>query len=406
MVNNFYLDNGTCIVSEYMPHSKTVSIGIWVRAGSMYETENENGISHFAEHMLFKGTQKRSAFALAEETDLLGGQMDAYTARECTCYYMKVLPENLEQAADILSDMYFNSVFTDEDTEIERGVITEEINMYEDSPEDVALDSLAEFMWQSNPLGFPISGKAETINTFTPQQIKSFTERFYTPENTVISVAGCFDEGSLYALLKKYFSSFKHSGKSCVLPVTAHSGRIETERDTEQGHLSIGYTAFDIFNNDIYTLSLLNTVLGGSVSGRLFQSLREKHGLCYSIYSYTSLFPQTGMLGIYAGLNEESLEKAEKAIGEETEKLRTSSLTSREIERVRSQMRCNIIMSNESASSRMSSNGKMQLLRGKVTTDEEILNAIEKIKPEDVLSVARKVLDEDKKAVFIINKLK
>lgn len=402
MYKKFNLDNGTCIVYEKMPFAKTVSVGIWVRAGSMFETAEENGISHFIEHMLFKGTEKRSAARLAEEMDFVGGQMNAYTARECTCYYTKALPESLEISLDLLSDMYYNSLFRTDDIELERGVIIEEINMYEDSPEEVALDSLCEHMWGGSPLGYQVAGSAEIVSGLTREQMLSYMHRHYTPANTVISVAGSFDESELIRLCGKYFGKI---GSSEIIPVPQaqmHGGRWQRKKEIEQAHLSIGYSAFTDGNDEIYAEGVLNEIFGGSMSGRLFQSVREKRGLCYSIYSYTAKFPTVGMLGVYAGLKPDSLPEAERVISEEAEKLCTAEVSSYELEKTRAQLRCSIIMSQESVNSVMIGNGKAQLLRGSIRTDDEIIRRIESVTAQDVRQAARKIFESDKKAVFVL----
>lgn len=405
MYKKYILNNGMYLVCDKIPFAKTVSVGIWVRAGSMFETAEENGISHFIEHMLFKGTEKRSAARLAEEMDFVGGQMNAYTARECTCYYTKALPESLEISLDLLSDMYYNSLFREEDIELERGVIIEEINMYEDSPEDVALDSLCENMWAGSPLGYQVAGSAEIVSGLTRDRMLSYMRRHYTPANTVISVAGRFDERKLVHLCEKYF------GKECgseIIPVPqtqTHGGRWERKKDIEQAHISIGYPAFPIGSDDIYPTAVLNGIFGGSMSGRLFQSVRENRGLCYSIYSYTASFPTAGMLGIYAGLKTDSLREAEKVINEEAEKLCSENVSSYELEKTRAQLRCGIIMSRESVTSVMTENGKAQLLRGAIRTDSEIIKRVESVTAEDVRAAAKKIFESDKKAVYILKPL-
>ena len=402
MYKTYYLKNGICLVYEQMPYLKSVSVGIWVKSGSMYETKDESGISHFIEHMLFKGTKNRTARRIAEEMDFAGGQINAYTARECTCYYTKTLGDNLSLSLDVLSDMYYNSLFSEEDIELERGVIIEEINMYEDSPEDIALDAVCELMWADNPLGYRISGTVESVGGITRSMMLDYYSRRYTPENTVISVAGCFDEATVIELCEKYFSQKALETPFILKNVDFVSGKWRHKKDIEQAHLSIAYPAFDHFNDRIYSLSLLNNILGGSMSSRLFQSLRENNGLCYSIYSYTAAFEGAGMLGIYAGLSADMLSLAQKMIDEEIENLCSHSVSDYELEKARSQLKCAIIMSRESVSSRMSENGRTQLLLGKVRTDDEIIKKVSAITPKDILSDANDVFNSGKKAVFIL----
>jgi len=402
MYKTYYLKNGICLVYEEMPYLKSVSVGIWVKSGSMYETKEESGISHFIEHMLFKGTKNRTARRIAEEMDFAGGQINAYTARECTCYYTKTLGDNMSLSLDVLSDMYYNSLFSDEDIELERGVIIEEINMYEDSPEDVALDAVCELMWADNPLGYRISGTVESVSGISRSMMLDYFNRRYTPENTVISVAGCFDEAVLIELCEKYFSKKASETPFILKNVDFVSGEWRRKKDIEQAHLSIAYPAFEHFSDRIYSLSLLNNILGGSMSSRLFQSLRENNGLCYSIYSYTGAFEGAGMLGIYAGLSADMLSPAQKMIDEEIENLCSNAISDYELEKARSQLKCAIIMSRESASSRMSENGRTQLLLGKVRTDDEIIKKVSAITPKDIMRDANDVFNSGKKAVFIL----
>ena len=397
----YKLSNGTCLVYEKMPFSKIVSVGLWIRAGSMYETKKENGISHFIEHMLFKGTKKRSARRLAEEMDFVGGQMNAYTSRECTCYYTKALSESLELSIDLLSDMYYNSLFSESDIELERKVIIEEINMYEDSPEDVALDTVTEIVWQ-NPLGYQIAGTEETVEALTREMMLDYMKRRYTPENTVISVAGSFDEKELIRLCEKYFSEGVNAeNEEKLTKPVFRVCREERVKDIEQAHISIAYPGCPIGDENIYPLSILNNIFGGSMSGRLFQSLREKYGLCYSVYSYTASFPQAGMLGIYAGLNENELSLAEKLIDEETEKMR-QGVSEYELEKAKSQIKCGVIMSRESVSSRMSDNGKEILLTGRIRSEKEILKKIDKVTAEEIRKLSEEIFRKENKAVFIL----
>lgn len=397
-----HLSNGICLVFEKMPFVKSVSVGIWVKAGSMYESAEENGISHFIEHMLFKGTKNRTAREIAEETDFVGGHINAYTSRECTCYYTKTLSENLALSIEILSDMYYNSLLKDEDIELERGVILEEINMYEDSPEDVALDGVMAKMWKKSPLGLKVEGTVDSVNSITREMMLSYMKRRYTAKNTVISVAGCFDENSLISLCEEYFS--REDG--CITEIPSEtvffSGMHRRKKDIEQAHLAIAFPSYDMFSERLYSQSLMNNILGGSMSSRLFQSIRENHGLCYSIYSYTSSYPNAGMLGIYAGLSSDVIDDTMDMIDKEIYTITTSPVSGYELEKVRNQLRCSILMSRESCDARMNENGKSMLLLGRVRTDDEILERIGDVTPADILHDANYIFNSGEKAVFIL----
>lgn len=397
-----YLKNGIRLVYEKMPLLRSVSVGIFVKSGSMYEEEKEKGISHFIEHMLFKGTKNRSAKRIAEEMDYIGGHINAYTARECTCYYTKVLSEDLEKSVEILSDMYYNSLFSDEDIELERGVIIEEINMYEDSPEDLALDSVCEYMWRDNPLGYIISGDVKSVEGITREMLIDYMKRRYTPENTVISVAGCFQEDSLISLFEEYFCGGENFPSSPLREPQFYSGVYTRTKDIEQSHISIAYDAYTLSSKSLYSMSMLNNILGGSMSSRLFQRIREENGLCYSIYSYTAAFPQAGMLGIYAGLADDVINDALEMTEEEICRICNERVSDYELGKAHSQLKCGIVMSRESCGSRMAENGKSLLLLGRVRTGEEILKAAMKVTCGDILKTANEIFQSGNKAVFIL----
>lgn len=397
------LKNGIRLVYEKMPHVKTVSVGVFVKSGSMYETEKEKGISHFIEHMLFKGTCNRSAKKIAEEMDCAGGHINAYTARECTCYYTKVLSEDLRLSAEILGDMYYNSLFKEEDIELERGVIIEEINMYEDSPEDLALDCVCEYMWKDNPLGYIISGSEESVKGISREMMLDYMSRRYTPENTVISVAGAFQEEDMKSIFEEFFSQGKNAPSVILQKPDFTFGTWTKVKDIEQAHLSIAYRGLDLSSNKLYTMSVLNNILGGSMSSRLFQKVREENGLCYSIYSYTASFPQAGMAGIYAGLSDNALEKAIGMIDSEIARICNEKVSDYELNKARSQIKCGIVMSRESVGSHMAENGKSLLLTDRVRTDDEILKAVSEVSADDILKMANQIFSDGKRAVFILN---
>lgn len=402
MQNTYYLKNGICLVCENMPFAKSVSVGIWIKAGSMYEKPYESGISHFIEHMLFKGTKSRTAQQLAEEMDFIGGQINAYTARECTVYYTRTLADSLEKSLDVLSDMFYNSLFTPEDIELERNVVLEEIDMYEDSPEDVALDTIAESVWSKSALGNPVAGTEESVKKITRDMMLDYIKRRYTPENTVISISGRFDEESIVSLCEKYFGSEETGEKYEIQKVEFQSGEWSRKKDIEQTHLALAYPCPCLADDKSYEVSLLNNIFGGSMSSRLFQSVREKYGLCYTIYSYISSYQQAGILGIYVALAEQSLELVQSLIDEEIEKICTQRVSEPELEKARSQMLCSIIMGSESVSARMNENGKSQLLLGRLRTEEEIVEKINAITADEILKTAQTIFKNGKCGKFIL----
>lgn len=403
MKNVYKLSNGLRLVYEKMPFAKSASIGVWVRAGSIYENKNENGISHFAEHMLFKGTLHRTAAQIACEADCIGGQLNAYTERDHTCYYTRVPAVYLPKAVEILSDMYYNSLFEKKDTELERGVIEEEINMYEDSPEELAEEKLFEMMWHDNPHGRPIAGTVKSVRGIGAEDIQAYVRRQYTSANTVLSVAGQFDKKELILLCEKYFGGGNFSEQSTVGNAQFFGGERKMTKSIEQTHISVGYEAFSFFDKRIYALSVLNSVFGGSTSGRLFRAAREESGLCYSIYSYTTLFENTGMMGIYAATSEENAYALRQKINEETEKICTEKITEDELNRAREIIKCGIVLDSELCEARMNINGKDMLFLNRLREEDEIIHGIDNVTAQDVMQCARKILDCDKKAVFILN---
>ncbi|HHW48274.1 MAG TPA: insulinase family protein [Clostridiaceae bacterium] len=395
MYKKVILDNGVRLVCEKIPYVRSVAVGIWVGTGSRNETTLNSGISHFIEHMMFKGTEKRSAKEIAESIDNIGGQLNAFTGKECTCYYAKILDEHLDIAVDILADMFFNSRFDEKDINIEKKVISEEIDMYEDSPEELVHDILSEVVWEGNPLGYPILGTERSLTNFSRKMIFRYMNDNYTPNNTVISVAGNFDEEKLHKTIDKYFGNWKVSGKENPKPSTAHfvSGSKVKEKDTEQVHICIGFNGIEHGNDELYTLLAINNVFGGGMSSRLFQKIREEKGLVYSIYSYPSSYRNEGLFTIYAGMNPGQLSVVANMICDEIKILLKDGICSEELEKSKEQLKGNYILGLESTNSRMNSIGKSELLLGYIKTPDEVLDKINKITMQNVSDVIEKVFD-------------
>ena len=304
MYNLFKLDNGLRVVVENIGYVNSVSVGLWVENGSRNEDVKNSGISHFIEHMLFKGTCHRTAKEIAEEIEDVGGQINAFTGREATCFYIKALDTHLDLSLDILSDMLFNSNFSEEEIEKEKGVVCEEINMSEDSPEDVLSDLHTKAIWHKDSISLPILGTMDTVKSFNRKGILDYIESYYIPENSVISISGKFDMNNIEKLVEKYFGKWNSKNKN----ITKYSSpeicnnHYFRKKDIEQLHISLGIPGVGIGTDDTYTLILLSNILGGGASSRLFQKVREDLGVCYSIYSYVSALKNTGVVSIYAGL--------------------------------------------------------------------------------------------------------
>lgn len=390
------LSNNLKIAYERLPHARSVSAGVWVLSGSRFE--DISGMSHFIEHMLFKGTKTKTAREIAEKMDLTGGQLNAYTTREYTSYYALTVDKSLSEALEVLSDMVINSRFSENDIELEKNVVLEEIAMYEDSPEDLVFDLLEEHAFAGNTLGRSITGTRESVKSITRNSIMEHMEKFYSPSNMVLSVAGNFCEDELLLCADKYFGDMKDSGLTvpkAIKPLFA-TGENTTVKDIEQANLAIGYECFGYDDDRRYPVIILNNAFGSSMSSRLFQRIREEEGLAYSVYSSLGSYKDIGLFSIYAGLKSENLEKTEKIIKEETEKLISSGLTEEEILRAKKQIAGSLILSAESVSSHMSSMGKGILLNGKVKSETEILEKVEAVTSEDVLKAAQTIFGEGK----------
>ncbi|NSW90659.1 MAG: insulinase family protein [Firmicutes bacterium] len=408
MLKKFTLDNGVRVVYEKIPYLRSVSIGIWVGTGSRNENITNNGISHFIEHMLFKGTKNRTAKAIAGCIDSIGGQLNAFTGKEYTCYYAKTLDSHIEIAVDLLWDMFFNSIFNDKDIAVEKQVITEEINMYEDTPEELVHDVLSETIWNGDPLGYPILGTYKCLENLNKEMIKDYIYKNYTCSNTVIAVAGNFDENKLFDLINKYFSPWKseHQKVNLYNPVEFIPDFKIKKKETEQIHLCIGFKGIEHGNDDIYPLLIINNILGGGMSSRLFQKIREEKGLVYSIYSYPSSYKNTGLFTIYAGMNPEQVKLVVKLIMEEVENIIIKGIDEFELSKSKEQLKGNYMLGLESTNSRMNSIGKSEVLLGYIHTHEEVLEKIDKVNIDMVNKVIRQVFNFDKVSLAAVGGVK
>ncbi|HHW32378.1 MAG TPA: insulinase family protein [Clostridiaceae bacterium] len=397
MLKKITLDNGVRVVLEKIPYVRSVSLGIWVGAGSRNESPGNNGISHFIEHMLFKGTTNRTAKEIAESIDSIGGQINAFTGKECTCYYTKTLDTHVNIGIDILSDMFFNSKFSPEDIEIEKNIVFEEINMYEDSPEELVHDILSETVWHGNSLGFPILGNVGSLRKINRESIHEYMKINYTPKNTVISVAGNYEEEILLDLIKERFDHWKVENDR--VPdfedvKFIKDARIK-EKDTEQVHICLAFEGIEQGNDNLYSLLAINNVLGGGMSSRLFQKIREEMGLVYSIYSYPSSYKNAGLFTVYAGMNPDKLEEVLCRIKDEIKAFKAQGITRDQLEKSKEQLKGSFILSLESTSSRMNSIGKSELMLNKIYTPDEVLDKIDKITMESVHQIIDQVFDMD-----------
>ena len=397
------LKNGIKVVSEKINYLKSVSIGVWIGNGSRYESAPLNGVSHFIEHMLFKGTERRSASDIAEEMDAIGGQIDAFTSREYTCFYTKTLDYHAETAIDILSDMIFCPRLAASDMALERRVIGEEIRMYEDSPEDLVYDLSSYAIWGDTPMGRPILGTYASLENITPENMRDYMNTHYSSSNTVISVAGNFDD-SLFELLEKYFGSRAMQSVSPVMPEAKYlCGRdIVRRKDVEQVQLVATFKGIDIMDESVYSLLVMNNVFGSGVSSRLFQKIREERGLVYSISAGHSAYIGAGAFDISAGMSEKNVAEVAKLISEEINMIKDKKLTPDEIEKAKEQLKGNYILSSESTSARIQSAGRSLLLGKPIYTQEEVLKRIDAVNEESVFEIIDRVLDSSTLSVSAV----
>jgi predicted Zn-dependent peptidase len=389
MYNVFSLKNGLRVVIENIDYVNSVSVGLWIENGSRNEGVDNNGISHFIEHMLFKGTNNRTAKEIAECIEGVGGQINAFTGKEATCFYIKLLYTHLELALDVLSDMLFNSKFLEEDIEKEKGVITEEINMSSDSPEDVLSDLHCTAIWGNDSITLPILGEVKTIKSFTRKMLIDYISSYYIPENSVISIAGKFNQDEIEDLVTKYFGSWKSSIKH----ITSYSkpeiqrNHIFKEKKIEQLHMSLGIPGLETGSNEIYSLLLLCNVFGGGASSLLFQKIREEKGMCYSIYSYISAFKNTGIVTLYAALNPNYAAEAVCLIKDEIKSFAKEGISKEKLYKAKEQLKGSYILGLESTSSRMFNNGKSILFLNKINTPEDIIKKINNINSDSLEKV-------------------
>lgn len=397
-VRRTVLPGGLRVITETQPYVRSVSFGIWVGIGSRDEQRSVAGSSHFLEHLLFKGTQRRTALEISSAIEAVGGDTNAFTAKEYTCYYARVLDTDTELAVDVVSDMLTSSLIDPDDLEIERGVILEEIAMHDDDPGDAVHDLFARALYGTHPLGRPVIGSTETISAMTRDQVFDFYTERYRPPNLVVSIAGNVDHDRIVDLVQRAFAS---DGAGVPAPVRGTSEipvlsptRVVAHKDTEQAHLIVGARAFDRHDDRRFALDVLNQVLGGGMSSRLFQEIREERGLAYSVYSYASRYADTGMFGVYAGCAPSKVTEVVDLIAAELHTVAEKGLSEAEVVRGKGMLAGATVLGLEDSGSRMSRLGKGELLYGDVFTIDEQLARIEAVTAEEVRSVASTVLNQ------------
>ncbi len=400
------LSNGIRVVSETLPKSRSVSIGVWVKVGSRHEPPEIGGISHFIEHLFFKGTQKRTAKDIAIEMDSIGGEMNAFTSQETTTYYAKVVDEHLPVAIDILSDILLGSKFDPVEMEKERKVILEEIKGVEDTPDDYIHELFTSTVWPDNPLGRPILGTKDTIKSLKHENIITYIDNYYSPKEIVISVAGNFEHARLVELLNLSFGRLSRTGipKKEGTPAFSRAVLVK-KKQLEQVQLCIGCKGLNYTHEDRYVISALNTVLGNSMSSRLFQEIREQNALAYSIYSYVMSYRDTGLLTVYAGTDPSNALQVARLVLKEFKKITEEGITPAEETRVKNQIKGSLVLSLESSSSHMSRIARQEIYYGKYLSMDDIIKGVEKVTAEQVQRLAQQLFSRENISLTILGPL-
>jgi predicted Zn-dependent peptidase len=397
------LANNMRIVTERMPHVRSVAVGIWVDTGSRNEPESRGGISHLIEHLVFKGTATRTAEEIAKTVDSVGGQMDAFTAKEHTCFYVSVLDEHLALAVDLLSDILLHPSFPAEEIEREKSVVLQEIKMVEDTPDDLIHELFNERIWPGHSLGRPILGTREKVQGFSRETILSYFHEEYCPARVIIGVAGNVEHEQVVELFDRPFAHFiRQCASRNGMPPTLTPQIDLVTKTLEQVHLVVGFPGLPQASAERYALFLLNDIIGGSMSSRLFQKVREREGLVYTIYSGAQSYHDTGLVSIYAGTDAQNFSKVLKLVLKEIRALHKEGITSEELRRAKEHLKGNLMLSLESTSSRMNRLARQELSFGAFFSLDEMLSAIEAVQEEEVHGLIHRLLDENQMAILAL----
>jgi predicted Zn-dependent peptidase len=399
------LPNGIRVVTEEIPHVRSVSVGLWFETGSRNETPENNGISHFIEHMVFKGTKNRSVKEIAQSIESVGGYHNAFTSKEHTCYYARVLDEHVELAIDVLSDLALNPLFPAKELEKEKGVVLEELKQIEDDPDDIIHDYFEKAIYGEHPLGMPVIGTEKSVKNFNRRQLLQYCKQHYTADNLVVAVAGNVRHDTVINLVNKYVSGLKRSSVQRI-PVTSgdftvSTNRILMERPIQQAHICIGGVAYGIKDKRRHALQVLNTLLGEGMSSLLFQNIREKYGFTYSIYSYHNMLIDTGSFGVYVGTDKKHIDKCIELVWKELNDLRRKPISQKDLTRTKDQLKGSMMLGLENIPNRMIRLGNSELYFGELTSLNDIIQHIDAVTVENVLEVAQDLFKEDRFASVI-----
>lgn len=403
MYEKITLSNGVRIIYEYIPHVRSVTMGIWVGTGSRFENAQENGASHFIEHMLFKGTTRRSAADIAWESDRIGGQINAFTTRECTCFYGRVLDDHLNVLTDLLCDMFFNPRFSPKDVENERSVIFEEIDMYEDAPDDLVSERLFAGVFKGSSLARPVLGSKKTLSAMSSESLRGYMQGHYDASSVVVAVSGSFRPSDIDRI-KRCFSYLESRGNNTIKAARYRPALVTKKKNIEQNHLCLGFPGIGINSEKRFAFQLMSSILGGSMSSRLFQTVREKNGLCYGIYSFTGSYSKEGLFSVYTALNREMESRAIRLILSEIERFIEHGVTEDELSCAQEQARTNILMGLESTSTRMNRLARGELFSGGVLSVDELCLHYDSVTREQIRTIAEEHLSPDGLSLSAVGK--
>lgn len=391
------LPSGLTVVCEEVPYVRSISLGVLIKIGSRYEIGKEQGITHFIEHMMFKGTETLSSFEIAEQFDLLGVHVDAFTGREYTCFYVKMIDDYLPKVLQLLSDIIINSIFPDDSISKEKEVVLEEIKMYLDSPDEFILDFFMNSLFNGHPLGKPIIGSENFVQNFSQKEILSYFRKFYRPNNTIISLAGNLECEEVFNIVERYFNNWERGELDFnITTPTCNFTKENKEKKIEQVHMCFGTQGIPYNHTDRYKLALLNDILGGSMSSHLFQEVREKRGLAYAISSFYENFFDTGVFTVYAATERNKVNDVIEVVMQEFKNIKTNKVSHKELHKVKEQLKGLFILSLENTANRMTRLLKQEFYLEKYLTVEEFIREIDKVTEEDITELANKILNEDK----------
>jgi len=397
------LPSGITVITEYMPQVRSVAIGFWVGVGSRDESDPLNGMSHFVEHLLFKGTETRSARDISEAFDTLGAELNAFTSKEYTAYYTRLIDEHVAEGVEILADMVQNPRFDTVDINSERNVILEEINLHEDSPDERIHDLFASSLWSDHPLGKPILGHVDTVKNFSREDVVNFYKSEYLPKNTIVAAAGNIDHDKMVKLASQHFKAIegKKPERKEFVPGIEKKLNVYTKK-TEQAHIVLGTESIRARDDRRFALSIMDNILGGGMSSRLFQEIREKRGLAYATYSYHSLHTETGSMAAYAGTAPENTEEVVRIMQEQINDIVSDGITDQELYRSKEHLKGHLVLGLESTGRRMTRLGKLEITGGEILSLDELVDRIDAVTKDDVTKLAQELFKPEKMVLTVI----